>query len=434
MRVGIELPQKRNQVLLKRNLQHVFGVWEYFLSTFEYDELNLMSNNQALSWIFSHPQQTGKIGSWITRLARLRFNIIHVTVKESVITDCLPRIYYPEYYEVEGQEGIHGEEQEFCNAIKSIAKAFIGIADWQEQVEDCQYIIKEISRGIGNTCGISKGVLYYIKKVVAPENGRGILMKYFYDYAIVGQMGVMKTKTLIKRKIYWLTMNHDIVQYIRKSLRSNPTVVKLAYIILSCPPDHPDKETTVFSQWLMVSDMKANTPGDKVGKVFGRPMILVSDSECYFNSKCVKNHVNTSDYNYSNLVKRVNKNVKVALAINPQTIEVGMSQYPILLRVPRQQTFSWAESCRLLLLNTWCIPSDVKDTTNQKKLEDVWEQAYRNLNKDKQAITKMYVNGRLPNHYDVGQWVLCRQVGLSKKRINIMCERPTFPKLSNFHN
>ncbi|KAJ8883523.1 hypothetical protein PR048_015367 [Dryococelus australis] len=127
----------------------MWGV-EKFSAYLEHQEFDLMSDNQALTWLYTHPKQVGKIGSWIALLNCFRFKIAHVKGKDNTIADCLSRIYDEQDYEVQKQEGVVGtegqvEHVEECGAIiKSIPEAFTDMVDWQAGDVECQNIIKNL--------------------------------------------------------------------------------------------------------------------------------------------------------------------------------------------------------------------------------------------------------------------------------------------------
>ncbi|KAJ8875223.1 hypothetical protein PR048_023118 [Dryococelus australis] len=82
----------------KEVLACMWGV-KKFDTYLEHSKFHLFTNNQALTWEYSHPKQIGKIGRWIMRFNLFRFYIIHIRGKENVIGDCLSRMYNQDGYE-----------------------------------------------------------------------------------------------------------------------------------------------------------------------------------------------------------------------------------------------------------------------------------------------------------------------------------------------
>ncbi|KAJ8896644.1 hypothetical protein PR048_001988 [Dryococelus australis] len=109
--------------------------------------------NQALTWLYSHPKQVGKIGRWIASLNNFRFKVIYIKGKDNAIV------------EAGGHTGIvlcYGQD----NAI--------GLTDfqvWQRENKECQELKEKIEHG------------------------------FFHS------MGRTKIKAVIKRKFYWPNMN-----------------------------------------------------------------------------------------------------------------------------------------------------------------------------------------------------------------------------------
>jgi hypothetical protein len=55
----------------------LFGI-EKFRQYLEHAEFLLKTDNQALSWLLSHPRQLGKIGRWVVRISYLKFKVKHI--------------------------------------------------------------------------------------------------------------------------------------------------------------------------------------------------------------------------------------------------------------------------------------------------------------------------------------------------------------------
>jgi hypothetical protein len=70
----------------------LFGI-EEFRSYLEHREFLLETDNQALSWLLSHPIQLGKIGRWVVKILSLKFQVHHVRGTQNVIADSLSRMF-----------------------------------------------------------------------------------------------------------------------------------------------------------------------------------------------------------------------------------------------------------------------------------------------------------------------------------------------------
>ena len=70
----------------------IFGV-EEFRQYLEHREFVLETDNQALSWLLSHPRQLGKLGRWIARLTSLKFEVRHIRGTQNPVADALSRMF-----------------------------------------------------------------------------------------------------------------------------------------------------------------------------------------------------------------------------------------------------------------------------------------------------------------------------------------------------
>jgi hypothetical protein len=52
----------------------LFGI-DMFRQYLEHTEFLLKTDNQALSWLLSHPRQLGKIGRWVVKISSLKFKV-----------------------------------------------------------------------------------------------------------------------------------------------------------------------------------------------------------------------------------------------------------------------------------------------------------------------------------------------------------------------
>jgi hypothetical protein len=64
----------------------LFGT-DKFLKYLEHQEFILEMDNQALSWLLSHPRQLGKIGRWVAKISALKFEVRHITGTQNIVAD-----------------------------------------------------------------------------------------------------------------------------------------------------------------------------------------------------------------------------------------------------------------------------------------------------------------------------------------------------------
>jgi hypothetical protein len=84
--------RKASSVYELECLAVLFGT-DKFLKYLEHQEFTLETDNQALSWLLSHPRQLGKIGRWVARISALKFEVKHIRGTLNVVADALSRMF-----------------------------------------------------------------------------------------------------------------------------------------------------------------------------------------------------------------------------------------------------------------------------------------------------------------------------------------------------
>ncbi|KAJ8871048.1 hypothetical protein PR048_027352 [Dryococelus australis] len=104
------------------------------------------TNNQALTWLYSHPRQVGNTGRWIALLNRFRFNIVHIKGKNNVVADCLSRVCGETDYE--NMAAVPGLEDKLnkgcCVLIRTMAEMLTDFHTWQREDQECSKIREQI--------------------------------------------------------------------------------------------------------------------------------------------------------------------------------------------------------------------------------------------------------------------------------------------------
>ena len=70
----------------------LFGT-EKFHKYIEHQDFMLETDNQALSWLLSHPRQLGKIGRWVVKISALKFEVRHVRGTQNIVADTFFRMF-----------------------------------------------------------------------------------------------------------------------------------------------------------------------------------------------------------------------------------------------------------------------------------------------------------------------------------------------------
>jgi hypothetical protein len=66
---------------------------EKFQKYIDHKEFILQTDNQALSWLLSHPRQLGKIGRWVAKISALKFQVRLIRGKQNIVADTLSRMF-----------------------------------------------------------------------------------------------------------------------------------------------------------------------------------------------------------------------------------------------------------------------------------------------------------------------------------------------------
>ena len=180
----------------------LFGT-EKFRKYIEHQELILETDNQALSWLLSHPRQLGKIGHWVVKISSLKFLVMHIRGTQNVVADTLSRMFEPS--EVE-------EPVEACCNLKTtnFPLAFHDVRKLQLEDPELSEIRDRIRRGekVVNYI-LRNGVLYWRSRrsrklqLVVPTVAREMIFSYFHDSPIGGYLGVCKTLNNIRQHFAW---------------------------------------------------------------------------------------------------------------------------------------------------------------------------------------------------------------------------------------
>ncbi|KAJ8884718.1 hypothetical protein PR048_016576 [Dryococelus australis] len=288
-------------VLLQDQVEALACAWgvEKFNMYLEHHEFDLLSDNQALTWLYTH---SSKIGRWIAWLkGRFRFKITQLRIEGIV-----------------GMEDQAEHMEEHCIIVKSIPESFTDNTDWQVGDDECQNIIVNLGTSPNKNYRMEKGILKNGKIIIVPEKAHKIIVKYFYDSVVGRHMGITKTEAQIERNF--------LAQHEKKQPHNSQIGMHSAEI-----PVHPWEEVFVDmhgplprSQYLSICTARYLGPVKKIlveriWKMFGGTEHLVSVQRDLFNGMCFEwgiKHITTSlYYPRPNFVERVNKNVKVALSI-----------------------------------------------------------------------------------------------------------------------
>ncbi|KAJ8894813.1 hypothetical protein PR048_000120 [Dryococelus australis] len=136
-----------------------FGI-EKFAAYLENAEFDLMTDNQAVPRLFSHPRQLGKLGSW-------RMN------------DPSEFVVLPEALDDPGIEAL-------CNILHLNPESFVNVRKLQKENAEMQLVLKS-----------------FREKHLSLQ----MILRYFYDSPVVAYIGNRKTELKIRKEVFWPNMH-----------------------------------------------------------------------------------------------------------------------------------------------------------------------------------------------------------------------------------
>ena len=187
----------------------LFGT-EKFRKYIEHQEFILETDNQALSWLLSHPWKLGKIGHWVVQLSVLKFQVRHIRGTQNIVADTLSRMFEAPPPEVPNPEVCH-------LTLTAFPLAFQEPGQLQREDPVLAGIIAKLERGdnVWNY-SLSKGTLYCRtsktrgQKMVVPAAAISMVFAYFHDCLLGGHLGFFKTINKIRSQFNWKGMDKEI--------------------------------------------------------------------------------------------------------------------------------------------------------------------------------------------------------------------------------
>jgi len=434
----------------------LFGT-EKFLKYLEHQEFVLETDNQALSWLLSHPRQLGKIGRWVARISALKFQVRHIRGSQNVVADALSRMF-----ESPVEEGPAPIE---CNLVlTSFPLAFSDLKSLQ--VQDLE--LAEISRRLRSGEKVDRymltnGALYWrtgrrgARKLVLPLAARPMVFSYFHDSELGGHLGVKKTYAKIRAHFVWKGMARDI----RNSVRgcntcsiSKPAQNTRLGLLASEVAERPLQKIFIdfvgkfprskagnavilvcvdaFSKFVWLIPLREATTKatmyalrERIFSSFSVPEIIVSDNAPCFTSRdfqqfCFEmgiKHVTTSPYYpQPSHAERFNRNLRAALIAyhrDAQTswdgqlhwIQLGfnIAEHEATKATPFEIIFPFRAGSPLL--HKWKISELLPEKCNKAMLKKKWTMVKQNLVNSRNNMERRYNQNRKPNPFKVGDLV-----------------------------
>ncbi|TLY45891.1 MAG: DDE-type integrase/transposase/recombinase, partial [Gammaproteobacteria bacterium] len=237
--------EKHLSIYEKECLSVVYSI-EKFHKFLEVMPFELVTDNQALSWILGHNQKLGKLGRWLHRILALPFFIKHVKSKENPVADAMSRMYTEDdpnkpdisFVEIEEDEN---EVRDICKTLKvSKEKQLVNKCEVVSLISDCPLVytelkdhqmqdkeIQEIVESVKNKTAkenyyIRNGILMYKSndqckgRIYLPKALVPMLFHYNHNSLIAGHLGQRRTVAKVCEKFYRPSLVTEIKDLVRK--------------------------------------------------------------------------------------------------------------------------------------------------------------------------------------------------------------------------
>jgi len=187
----------------------LFGT-EKFRKYIEHRDFILETDNQALSWLLSHPRQLRKIGRWVLKISALKFEVRHVRGTQNIVADTLSRMFDSPTSDSANQVESHLVLTEFPLAFQELAQL-------QREGSKFSGIVIQLEKGdMVDGYILSKGILYcrpkkrVDPKLVVSTAAIRMVFAYFHEPQLGGHLGVFKTISKIRSQFIWKGMDKDM--------------------------------------------------------------------------------------------------------------------------------------------------------------------------------------------------------------------------------
>lgn len=440
----------------------------------EHAEFLLECDNEALTWLLSHPRQLGKIARWVVRISAFKFQVKHIRGVCNVTADALSRMFDKEELE-EKTPQVEGEAR--VNAIRHTwPQCPIGHMDLlthQMQEPEIRETIEKLGKlkpgaKIKNYV-LNKGVLCCVgrdksSRVVLPEALVPMAFNFYHNSPFGGHLGAYKTLSKMRESFTYHRMSKDVYKRVKKCADcafSKPAQQTNFGQMVSADPQQPMERFyidfvgplvrsksgnkyiltcldgfTKFTWLVPVRDATGEITVRELTKIFqsfGLPTFLVSDNGKHFKNNVVANfcfsfgitHEFTAPYHpQGNLAERINKNLRSALIAfhhNSQNcwdqslpwlqLAFNSAKHESLSHTPFEMIFTFKPADPLTLM--WKINDLISHKTQD--VVKVWKEAKRQILKARKKNSVRYNQNRADNPYRVGDLVLVKTFPQSKK-------------------
>lgn len=450
--------KKASSVYELECLAVVFGT-DKFRRYLEHSEFLLETDNQALSWLLSHPRQLGKIGRWVVKISAFKFRTQHIRGTQNLIADTLSRMFHTNEKAVDNEPVVN-------TILADFPLAFGGIKNYQAQDEVLGPILKILQEG-------GKHDPYFlVKDVLCCRTRRGkrpcvvlpsvlipMVFEYYHSSQIGAHLGIYKTINKIRREFLWKGMDKDIAERVRSCVTcslSKPAQNTQLGFLSSDVASRPMEKVFIdfvgplprskcgntmllvcvdsFSKFCWLYPLKRATAKNTINILqgalfqhFGIPKIIVSDNGSQFKSRdfhrmCFNagiKHVTTSPYYpQPSHAERFNRNLRSALIAfhsgHQDTWDESLRWLQLAFNSAKHESHRttpfelvFGQPPNNPLANLWTL-EDLLPSETGVDLVANWSAARRNLLKAHKRLRDRYNKGRVDNPFKEGDMVFCK--------------------------
>jgi hypothetical protein len=418
----------------------------------------LETDNQALSWLLSHPRQLGKIGRWVAKISALKFEVRHIRGTQNIIADTLSRMF-------ESAPEAENGKLVTCNlALTEFPLAFEDLRNLQDKSPELMAIKARLARRERiPQYELSRGVLYWRARkprkllIVVPEAAKAMLFVYFHESAVGGHLGIRKTMAKIHEHFSWPGMRKHIKEQVKackicacSKTAQNTRVGLLSSDVAENPMQKlfidyvgkfPRSKTGnsailvcvyAFTKFVWLLPVKEATSKaiikflrEHIFSSFSVPEILVSDIAQCFTSREFQNfcldmaifHITSSPYHpQPSHAERFNKNLRAALIVYHSSVQstwdtqlhwlqlaFNTAEHESTKSSPFVVMFPFRAGSPLV--NKWKIHELLPERSNNRVLRNRWNNVRRNLVRSRDIVAQRYNQNRRPSTFIAGDIV-----------------------------
>ena len=416
----------------------------------EHKEFILKTDNQALSWLLSHPRQLGNIGRWVVKLSALKFQVRHIRGKQNIVANTLSQMFEGPLPEAPNLEVCHLN-------LTAFPLAFQEMGQLQREDPVLAGIIAKLEGGDNvRNYSLSKGTLYCHainrrgQKLVVPTAAIPMVLAYFHASPLGGHLGVFKTINKIRSLFIWKGMDKEIhsrVHVCHTCALSKPAQNSRLGLLGSVVAQRPMQKIFIdyvgkFPQskvgisailvcakfvW-MIPIRQATTKAtikalqDRIFSSFSVPEILVSDNAQCFTSKefqqfCFElgvKYVTTSPhYLQPSHAEQFNRNLRAALIAYHSgahaTWDQNLTWLQLAFNTAQHESTKAAPFLVIFpfqtgspFINQWKINELLPERFNRRALKNKLLAVKQNLLKSQTSMALRYNHNCVPQPFKVG--------------------------------